>query len=276
MSTWRSIGRLVTWVVVVAIVGTTAAVAMAREAGGSAPPSRTAAGSAASSALVAKLALARAATAKYVTNLEQPKADGYGIITKMIPNMGYHYMNPNVKGFDVRRPRILVYEHQGNVAARRDRVGLPVEAGEAAAARRALRRVRSGMSLHGRHLLPGRQPGRVPEDRAEHRRRLQLLASAARHDARLAVVSEPEQALREHQPARCRLQQTLKEMWAPRMPRRPRTLSESRRREPCPGMSSSERFPKASVFTRPRTEQPSARKSSTATATAVSRGSTPT
>jgi hypothetical protein len=114
MSTSRSIGRLVTWVVVVAIVGTTAAVAMAREGGGSAPPSRTAAGSAASSALVAKLALARAATAKYVTNLEQAKADGYGIITKMIPNMGYHYMNPNVKGFDVRRPPILVYEHQGN------------------------------------------------------------------------------------------------------------------------------------------------------------------
>jgi hypothetical protein len=31
----------------------------------------------------------------------------------MIPNMGYHFMNPNVKGFDVRKPAILVYEHRG-------------------------------------------------------------------------------------------------------------------------------------------------------------------
>jgi hypothetical protein len=115
MSTSRSIGRLVTWVVVIAVVGTTAAVATARGGGGAAgAASRTPARSATSSELVAQLALARAATAKYVTNLQQAKADGYGVITKMIPNMGYHYMNANVKGFDVRKPPILVYEHQGN------------------------------------------------------------------------------------------------------------------------------------------------------------------
>jgi hypothetical protein len=31
----------------------------------------------------------------------------------MIPNMGYHFMNPKVSGFDVRKPQILVYEHHG-------------------------------------------------------------------------------------------------------------------------------------------------------------------
>jgi hypothetical protein len=61
----------------------------------------------------AQLALARVATAKYATNLGRAKADGYGIITRMIPSMGYHYMNPNVKSFDVRKPPILVYLHTG-------------------------------------------------------------------------------------------------------------------------------------------------------------------
>ncbi len=75
-------------------------------------PAVTAAGSRPQSTLVEQLAEARIATAKYVTNLQLAKADGYGIITKMIPNMGYHFMNPNVKGFSVRKP-ILVYEHRG-------------------------------------------------------------------------------------------------------------------------------------------------------------------
>jgi hypothetical protein len=56
---------------------------------------------------------ARLATAKYATNLARAKADGYRIITRMIPYMGYHFMNPDVKGFSVRKPPILVYEHHG-------------------------------------------------------------------------------------------------------------------------------------------------------------------
>jgi hypothetical protein len=59
--------------------------------------------------LAEKLALARSATAKYATNLKRAKADGYRIITRSIPNMGYHFLNPEVQGFDVRRPAILVY-----------------------------------------------------------------------------------------------------------------------------------------------------------------------
>jgi hypothetical protein len=63
--------------------------------------------------LSSQLAAAHLATAKYANNLALAKHDGYGIITKMIPDMGYHYLNPNVKGFDVTKPAILVYEHRG-------------------------------------------------------------------------------------------------------------------------------------------------------------------
>ena len=108
------------WVRRVACLGlvATAAVSFWAVAGNSATrpaksPTRTASSSEVSSVLVAQLAQARLATAKYVSNLGRAKADGYRIITRSIPNMGYHFMNPNIKGFSVRRPPILVYEHSG-------------------------------------------------------------------------------------------------------------------------------------------------------------------
>ncbi len=55
---------------------------------------------------------ARLATRKYVTDLHAAKAAGYRILTRMIPNMGYHFINPKVTGFDLRKPPILVYEHR--------------------------------------------------------------------------------------------------------------------------------------------------------------------
>ncbi len=64
--------------------------------------------------LTADVVAARLATAKYATDLGRAKANGYGIITRMIPNMGFHFMNPSVKGFNVRKPAILVYEHHGH------------------------------------------------------------------------------------------------------------------------------------------------------------------
>jgi hypothetical protein len=64
-------------------------------------------------ALAAQLAKARLATAKYATNLRAAKADGYQIITRMIPDMGYHFLNPAIQGFDVRKPPILVYLRHG-------------------------------------------------------------------------------------------------------------------------------------------------------------------
>ncbi len=67
-----------------------------------------------SKSLAAQLAAARVATAKYATSLEAAKADGYQIITKMIPDMGYHFLNPSITGFDVTKPPILVYLRRGD------------------------------------------------------------------------------------------------------------------------------------------------------------------
>jgi hypothetical protein len=63
--------------------------------------------------LAAQLAAGRLATARYATNLGAAKADGYQIITRMIPDMGWHFLNPAIQGFDVRKPPILVYERHG-------------------------------------------------------------------------------------------------------------------------------------------------------------------
>jgi hypothetical protein len=63
--------------------------------------------------LAAQLAGARLATGRYATNLHAAKADGYQIITRMIPDMGWHFLNPTIQGFDVTKPAILVYERHG-------------------------------------------------------------------------------------------------------------------------------------------------------------------
>ena len=63
--------------------------------------------------LAAQLASARLATARYATSLHAAKADGYQIITRMIPIMGWHFLNPTIQGFDVTKPPILVYERHG-------------------------------------------------------------------------------------------------------------------------------------------------------------------
>jgi hypothetical protein len=71
-------------------------------------------GSAGNAALPAgQLARARLATARYANSLGAAKADGYSILTQLIPGMGYHFINPSIKGFDVRKPPILVYEKHG-------------------------------------------------------------------------------------------------------------------------------------------------------------------
>jgi hypothetical protein len=64
--------------------------------------------------LASQLAAARLATARYATSLRAAKADGYQVITRMIPDMGWHFLNPAVQGFDVRKPPILVYERRGD------------------------------------------------------------------------------------------------------------------------------------------------------------------
>jgi hypothetical protein len=53
--------------------------------------------------LAAAIARARIALAPFATNLEGARAAGYKMtITPMMPDMGYHYMNPDVKGFALR------------------------------------------------------------------------------------------------------------------------------------------------------------------------------
>jgi hypothetical protein len=64
--------------------------------------------------LAAQLASARLATGRYATNLAAAKADGYQLITRMIPDMGWHFLNPAIHGFDVTKPAILVYERHGH------------------------------------------------------------------------------------------------------------------------------------------------------------------
>ena len=63
--------------------------------------------------LADQLARARLATAKYATSLRAAKTDGYQIITRMIPDMGWHFLNPTIQGFDITKPPILVYERRG-------------------------------------------------------------------------------------------------------------------------------------------------------------------
>jgi hypothetical protein len=63
--------------------------------------------------LAAQLAAGRLATARYATNLRAAKHAGYQILTRMIPDMGWHFLNPKIHGFDLRKPPILVYERHG-------------------------------------------------------------------------------------------------------------------------------------------------------------------
>ncbi len=97
-ATWASAGAGTT--------GTAPSSSMAGMPGMAAMPST-------SSSLANSLSRARLATAKYVTNLDAAKADGYSIITKMIPDMGWHFLNAKVTGFNPTKPAILVYEKHG-------------------------------------------------------------------------------------------------------------------------------------------------------------------
>ena len=99
--------------------GGCAARSTASEAAGPAPAAPAHQHAAAPSAgadggqLAVQLAKARLATGRYVTSLHRAKADGYQILTRMIPDMGYHFLNPAIQGFDVRKPPILVYQRHG-------------------------------------------------------------------------------------------------------------------------------------------------------------------
>jgi hypothetical protein len=105
--------------IALAIAGALAASGCAATSAASQPPTPAAAHQHAASApsvggdggrLAAQLARGRLATAKYATGLGAARADGYQIITRMIPDMGWHFLNPTIQGFDITKPPILVYE----------------------------------------------------------------------------------------------------------------------------------------------------------------------
>ena len=55
--------------------------------------------------LADQLARARLATAKYATSLHAAKADGYQIITRMIPDMGWHFSTRRSRDLTSPNPR---------------------------------------------------------------------------------------------------------------------------------------------------------------------------
>ena len=75
--------------------------------------SGTESSSASNAILNQELALARSSTAKY-HNIENALADGYEDIHLYIPNMGWHFLNPDyVDGvFEVDKPELLVYANK--------------------------------------------------------------------------------------------------------------------------------------------------------------------
>ena len=95
------------------VAATTVAVVATASSGASSEPSSKSVVPV-DSALATSLVKARFATAKYAFDLNAAKAAGYGIITKMIPDMGYHFMNPRLTGFEPTKPPILVYEKHGS------------------------------------------------------------------------------------------------------------------------------------------------------------------
>lgn len=60
------------------------------------------------------LAKARLATAKYATSLAAARKAGYTVnVTRMIPDMGWHFLNPKIAGFNPSKPPLLVYVKRG-------------------------------------------------------------------------------------------------------------------------------------------------------------------
>jgi hypothetical protein len=96
-----------------ALVAALAALTIWGVAASSGSPSYTHAGmhmkGKASHGLARKLARARVTTARYAFDLGNAKRHGYKQITPVMKNMGLHYLNPDIKGFNVTKPQILVY-----------------------------------------------------------------------------------------------------------------------------------------------------------------------
>jgi hypothetical protein len=160
-----------------------------------------------SPALAEQLASARLATAKYATDLDRAKTDGYRTITRMIPYMGWHFMNASIKEFDVRRPAILVYERKG----RAWQLAAAEWVFTKSPATPPLPGARYGSFPAACHYADGTFTptvrGSLPAHEPPDGRGVRVLAPGPRDHARMAVVPEPRRAVRELQPPRQAVQQ---------------------------------------------------------------------
>ena len=187
-------------------LATVAAAAFTSLATAAAPAHRhdmsTMSGTAASQKLAAQLALGRLATAKYATNLALAKKNGYGVITQMIPDMGWHFMNPKITTFDITKPPILVYGKRGStwqlVAFEWVFPKKPAKAPLPGATYGAF-----GAACHykdGTFAFQASQESCAPTS-PQTRCGVQLLAPGPRHAARVALVPEPGRRVRGDEPA---------------------------------------------------------------------------
>jgi len=55
----------------------------------------------------------RSWSAKY-HDVKKAEADGFKMVSGMVPHMGYHYVNFGTKEFDPKKPNTLLYVKQGN------------------------------------------------------------------------------------------------------------------------------------------------------------------
>jgi hypothetical protein len=112
--------RVILITLIAATLAATGCAAMGAAADSPADPASRAAATVTNTAatsdaeLANQLAAARLATAKFATNLREAKEAGYQILTRMIPDMGWHFINPSIQGFDITKPPILVYERHRN------------------------------------------------------------------------------------------------------------------------------------------------------------------
>ena len=163
-----------------------------------------------SQALATQLADARVATAKYANNLALAKKQGYGVITQMIPDMGWHFMNPKITAFDVTKPPILVYGKRGSawqlVAFEWVFPKKPAKPPLPGATYGSF-----GAACHykdGTFVFQADQNACAPKS-PQQRGGLRVLAPRPRDDARLGVVPEPRGGVLRHEPADAPFQQGL-------------------------------------------------------------------
>ena len=151
--------------------------------------------------LATQLARARLATARYATSLNTAKADGYQLITHMIPDMGYHYLNPTIQGFDVAKPHILVYQHRGGTWT----LGALEWVFPSTPTTPPLPGATYGSFAAACHYTDGTFvfagiPGPVRQAEPRDRRPVHLLAPGPGDPARVAVAPQPRRPLQRHQP----------------------------------------------------------------------------